>query len=288
MSLNWDDLKVLLAVARAGSLSRAGVMLGIDQSTIGRRLSAVEAAFGTGLFLRDKTGVTPTEVGQRLVDHALEIERRIDRMAEAGVPDTEPSGVLRLVGNAWVLERLAERVLSPFLTSHPKMELRLISRLPQVPSRSHPTMSLWFDKAPQPGDFAVRLGQVPYGIYVAEGVDTPDWVTILDEDFPGQAIVRVMEQQRRKTKGVVRLTASDSRILAAAIAGGLGRGLLPVCQGDEMPGLVRLDSGPPPLLRSLHLQTHPDTVQSARVQTAIRWLRGCFAEVFGEPKDGPI
>jgi DNA-binding transcriptional LysR family regulator len=168
------------------------------------------------------------------------------------------------------------------------MEVRLIPRLPQVPSRSHPALSLWFDKAPQPGEFAVRLGQVPYGHYGAAGPSSRDWVTILDEDFPGQPIVRAMEQQRRRQGGMLRLTATDSCLLAAAIRSGLGRGLLPLCQGDESPGLERQDSGAPLLMRSLHLQAHPDTVQMARVQAAIRWLRGSFAEVFAAPKDGPI
>jgi len=58
--LNWDDLKILLAVARAGSLSRAAVQLGLGQSTVSRRLSGLEATLGTKLFKRSKTGLVLT------------------------------------------------------------------------------------------------------------------------------------------------------------------------------------------------------------------------------------
>src|SRR5690606_40414607 len=89
MAANWDDLKVLLAISRVGSLTLAAEVLGIDQSTCGRRLTALEAALGAILFLRSKTGLTLTEAGETAVARAVEIEARMERLTESLTSDTD-------------------------------------------------------------------------------------------------------------------------------------------------------------------------------------------------------
>lgn len=280
--MNWDDMKVMLAVARSKSLSRAALMLRMDQSTVSRRLTALEADLGATLFVRSKTGIAPTEAGARMVLHAGEIERRVDRMAEeATASDSEPVGTVRLAGNAWILERLSATVLPPFLAAHPRLTLRLVARPPEVRARGDATVSLWFEKTPEPGEFAIKLGEVPFSLYCARGVapETRDWVSFFDEDAPRRAPVRAWEKLRAPGDGL-RLTATDAGLLAATIRAGIGKGILPQCLGDEDPGLERVESDKGDLLRTLHLHAHPDTVQARRVQATVRLLRDSFAEVF--------
>lgn len=284
MQANWDDLKVVLAVSRTGSLTLAAEALGVDQSTCSRRLSAIEAGLGTILFLRARTGLSITEAGETVVARAIEIERRMARMHEelSRGPDG-PIGVVRVVGNPWTLERLAGPPAMRLLSAHPKLELRLIPYHPRASFRADPTMGLWFEQQPRDGEFAIKLGEVAYAFYAPRGGDaaTLPWVSFADEDTPQLAHVRTLERVRRKGERV-RLGSGDNRVLMAAIAAGVGKGLLPMCLAAGHPGLARLDGGSPELIRSLHLHLHPDTVQTKRVQVATRWLRETFEETFGE------
>ena len=72
--MNWDDLKVALAVGRTGSLSRAALQLGVNQSTATRRLVALEAQVGKTLFVRSQAGLTPTEAGRIAIARAGDVE----------------------------------------------------------------------------------------------------------------------------------------------------------------------------------------------------------------------
>ena len=285
MEANWDDLKVVLAVARLGSLTLAAETLGMDQSTCSRRLSSIEAGLGTILFLRSKGGLTATETGEIVINRAAEIERRMVRMTEdlARGPDG-PVGSVRLVGNPWTLERLAGKPALILLEAHPRLDLRLIPYHPRAAARSDPTMSLWFEQPPREFEFAIKLGEVPYAFYRSRAKDPADlpWVAFSDEDSPRLAHVQALERARRKGEKI-RLASGDNRVLMAAIAAGVGKGLLPMCLAATDPGLVRLEEGPPELVRILSLHLHPDTVQTQRVQAVTRWLREIFVQTFGSP-----
>ena len=281
--MNWDNLKVALAVARAGSLSRGATLLGIDQSTAGRRLSALEAEVGTILFARSKSGFLPTDAGKAVIDRALEIELQVNGLTEDVLQKEQgPAGTVRLLGNCWVLDRLTRHVLPEFLASHPLICVRMISRPPHLPIRGDATVSLWFEVTPRQGEFAVRLGQVPYALYVKKGTDpdTAPWVSFFDEDTPRRAPVRAWERLRRKGDRHPCLTATDAINVHSAVRAGIGKGLLPMClaQGDDE--IVRVTAGAPDLQRVLDLHAHPDTVQANRLQALIQVLRRTFHSTF--------
>src|SRR5947209_2893704 len=68
--MNWDDVRVFLAVARAESLDRGAREAGLDRSTASRRISALEAALGARVFLRTREGLRVAPAGARLLEHA--------------------------------------------------------------------------------------------------------------------------------------------------------------------------------------------------------------------------
>jgi DNA-binding transcriptional LysR family regulator len=286
MSANWDDLKVLLAISRSGTLTGGAAMLGIDQSTAGRRLAALEADLGAILFIRSKLGFTPTAAGQAAISRALEMEARAIRLAdEVANADAGPSGVVRLIGNPWPLVRLVELALPDLLSRHPDIQLRTIAGAqPRSLARGEAALALWFEMQPNPTEFAVKLGDVPYAIYKPRGADPArlGWVSFWDDEAPRRAPIRWIEHNR-PVEEPMRLTATCSAVLRAAIRNGLGKGLLPMClgEGDEL--LERVSPGPPELVRTLHLHAHPDTIQTARIQATMAWLRNNFALTFLPP-----
>ena len=279
--LNWDDLRVALAIGRTGSLTRAASVLDVNQSTATRRLATLEAAVGATLFVRTKAGLTPTDAGATVIARAGEVELRLERMNEQLQNiDGAPTGTVRIRGDGWVLDRLTRTVTAPFLAAHPGLELRM------VPQGSGPVLprgasiSLWFERAPREMEFAVKLGAVPFAAYAADGAGTAaGWVHLLDEETPRFAPTRHLDQLRRRGE-TIRMSASDAQITVAAVVAGIGRGILPVCLAQGYPNLRRLEEGPPDLWCEMSLHLHPDTVQTARVQAVIRWLREVFDPTF--------
>ena len=101
--MNWDDARVFLAVCRESTLRGAARVLGVDQATVGRRITSLEKSLGATLFLRTSEGYALTAVGEaamraieKMEHSALELERRIQgldvRFVEAGEADGETDG----------------------------------------------------------------------------------------------------------------------------------------------------------------------------------------------------
>ena len=284
--MDWDNLKVALAISRVGSLTQAAQMLGIDQSTAGRRLSALEGDLGVILFVRSKTGFALTDAGEAAIKEAMEVERRIDRLTDAVAPSDEgPVGIVRLLGNAWTLDRLARTAMAAFLAANPRLDLRVITLTPRSRIRGEATLSLWFEVEPKESEFAIKLGDVPYAVYQARNAEhqIDGWVSFYDEDAMRPSITRTHKKLRARGE-TLRLTATDAGIMVAAVREGVGKALLPMCLAEEDDRLERVNGGEPELVRALHLHAHPDTVESARIQATIRWLRESFESVFQPPK----
>ena len=283
MSLLWDDLKILLAAARGGSLSRAAIMLQIDQSTVSRRLSGLEASLDTVLFKRSKNGLQITDAGERLLPLAEEVEHAANHFVEAVAAGRAkgPSGLVRILGNAWILNRLSERMLPKFLAQYPMVDVRLLAQVPRSPARSDATLSLWFEASPQHGDTSMRLGDVPFALYARKDLDADalDWVSFFDEDAPDRAPVRYWNRHRG-TADRLRVTVTDAGLILAAIRSGAGKGLLPMCLGENDSALHAITGPEPQLTRTLHLHVHPDTLQTQRVKAAVAALQDTFEEVF--------
>jgi DNA-binding transcriptional LysR family regulator len=111
---DWEQIRLFLAVAREGSLGRAGARLGLDVSTVSRRLDRLEQRTGVPLFDRTRDGTALTVLGEELVSHAEEMELSASRFASAGaMAETEVEGTVRLtvppgIADAFVAPRLPE------------------------------------------------------------------------------------------------------------------------------------------------------------------------------------
>lgn len=280
--MDWDNLKVALAVSRTGSLTQAAQLLHIDKSTAGRRLTALEADLGSMLFIRTKTGFALTDAGEAAIQRAAEVQSRIDMMIdEVAGSDEGPVGIVRVVGHAWMLQRLARIAMPRFLASHPRLDLRLVNDAPRGFIRGEATLSLWFEVQPGDGEFSIKLGDMPYAVYRSKKADSgrADWVSFHDEEGVHPFITQENERLRGASEAS-RLSATDAMIMLIAVREGVGQGLLPMCLAEEDGDLVRIGSGEPEVVRSLYMHAHYDTVQTHRIQSTLRWLRDSFEGVF--------
>jgi len=273
MNITWDHMKVVLALARAKSMTAAAQQLGMDQTTVGRRLTSIETQLGFALFLRSKSGFVATEAGQIVIDNARLMEAQLgemqDKLHEA---QSEAVGLLRLMGNTWMLQRLAEHFLPPILADNPKLEIRLSGRLPPAPYQSEPTVSLWFDAAPTLPDKAIPLCRVPYAAYrLKTAKEGSDWMQFQDDLAQGPSFSRQV-RRRLDPEARIRVTATDAQILQGAIRSGLGQGVLPKCIGDQDPELVQVPGEFNAIDRVLHLHISADAYRTKRVQILVQGL----------------
>ena len=132
--LNWNNLRVVLAISRTGSLKAAAAHLNLDQTTAGRRLTALENDIGARLFRRAKSGFVITRAGEVVLTTAKAVESRLEAMSQRLIPDgAVTEGIVRILGNGWMLAELAGKALPALLERHPGLEVRFASRLPPTP-----------------------------------------------------------------------------------------------------------------------------------------------------------
>src|ERR1700733_16098156 len=109
---DWDDLRVFLAVAQAGSFTEAARLLGTVQTTVGRRVDKLEHRLGSKLFLRHRSGVKLTSSGMTLAEHALRIREMTNQIERRLLgEDGSMAGTIRLT----ITDGLAAYWLVPHL-----------------------------------------------------------------------------------------------------------------------------------------------------------------------------
>lgn len=132
----WDDIRVFLAVARDESLSRAGRRLRMDPATVGRRVARLEANYDSPLFIKSPTGYAITEMGQRLMEHAMRIEQSVDMASEAlSGRAGELSGQVRIGAPDGCANFLLPQVCAELSRKNPELEIQIVA-LPRIISLS--------------------------------------------------------------------------------------------------------------------------------------------------------
>jgi len=125
-ALQWDDVKLFLALCRARTVGAAGRALGVDASTVSRRLVALEEAVAATLFDRGRDGITATKAAEDLLPVAEEIEAMMMRFTNAAEGlEREASGLVRLTCPPDVIDVLVAPLLRELLARHPALQIEL-------------------------------------------------------------------------------------------------------------------------------------------------------------------
>lgn len=167
--MNWDDIRIFLAIARSGQILAAGKRLGLNHATVARRLTALEDNLGARLFDRSTSGCVLTEAGARFFDRAETMEAQaLAAKADLGSNTPEISGTVRIgAPDGFGVAYLAPR-LGLLTRQHPGLTVQLVP----VPrsfslSRREADIAVTIDRPDTGRLVAGKLVDYTLGLYAA-------------------------------------------------------------------------------------------------------------------------
>jgi DNA-binding transcriptional LysR family regulator len=306
--LSWDDLKFFLVCAESGSFRKAGRLLKVDSATIVRRITRLEATIGLRLFNRLTDGVTLTDEGCLVAQHAQAMERAaasIERQSQlssaVGVRGHVRVAITEGVGTYWVLPRLLD-----FQKANRRLTFELQATMEHTDvGRLEADMSVQFLRPERPDLISVRLGYLHVYPFASHSYRELYGLPSSMEEVKRHRLIqqagpllqpgmyeRVLGVD--SLEGIVGVATNSSSAVLYAVERGAGIGMLPTYAPTLGAKLIPLDLGFSHRLE-LWLTYHPDLRNSPRHMVVVEWLRRifdparfpCFAEKFIHPADLP-
>jgi DNA-binding transcriptional LysR family regulator len=265
--LNWSDLKFFLVVARSGSLAKAAAQLGVNHSTVFRRISSFESATGVKLFVRQPEGYRLTEAGAEVCVSVERIAERIEEFQRfLGNRSDRPRGVINVTAPHNLAYRYLPNYVVEFHALYPNVHVNiLVGNRDLNLSRREADLAIRATSAPPENLIGQKLLSLPWGAYAAEKY-------LAVRGTPANEI-QLAEHDIVSVNGALRLPAfewvernipaeriigrcSDLMCMSALAVAGLGIALLPDDQAK--PELRRLFTFEPGRFSDIWLLSHPD------------------------------
>jgi DNA-binding transcriptional LysR family regulator len=281
--MQWDDLRYVLAVHRAGSAAGAARALGVSNVTVFRRIEAIEKSLGVRLFDRKRTGYIATPAAEDMVEQALQIEDQLKALERrVWKQDSRVHGSVSLTVTDTYSLTLAPGLLAGLRRRYPDIHVELLvyNDLLNI-SKRDADIAIRATSSPPENLIGHHVAPLVCAIYAAREFATRHlkrskdlsrvpWV-MLSEKFAGHREYEWIRRQGYDKCAVVR--ANSFLAVSAAIKGGLGVGIMSPTTAWKLGGLVPVS----PPIRELEVQiwilTHPELRNVARVAAVYSYLR---------------
>jgi DNA-binding transcriptional LysR family regulator len=269
---DWNDLRLLMAVLRAGSLTRAASETGVSQPTIGRRMKALEAYFGAPLFYRGPSGLAPTPLAHRIVSTLAPVDEAVVGIARIAQQEAERPKTLRLTTTTTISIVLSEnlRTLCPSSTG---VCLDILPTRQRVDfTRMESDIAIRLRRPPETGPLTARkLGVLAFAVYGSRrllsggrGNTGLRCLGLSSNRPPPQK--EWFDSFAESRGGVIVVRLGEVYLRLAAVKQGFGVSLLPCVLGDREADLVRLIPPVRELAEDMYLLVHKDIRKLAPVQ----------------------
>ena len=278
--MDWDDVRYFLAVAREGSVRAAAGRLGVNHSTVLRRIAQLEDRLGAHMFEKLPSGYRLTEAGEEVLELAKQMEASSQQL-ETRVfgRDQSVRGLLRVTLTPPLATHLLMPDFADFARLHPDIEMDILSSgdLANLTNReADVAIRIVYDRKTLPQNLHGLKGPELFGsVYIARDrlaawrAGTPDpirWIVISIHGIPDWA----SEGEVPATGVPFRTTDAEAQI--AAVRQGLGITALPCFMADADPLLVRVPGAPLHKYGAVWLLTHGETRRTKRVQLFTAFL----------------
>lgn len=288
--MNWDDLRCFLAIHRGGNLARAAVELGINATTVGRRLSALEAELDTKLFDRTPDGYMLTPSGRTLLPRAERIEVEAQGVERDVVgADNRLAGVVRLTATEMLATRFIAPHLPRFHADHPgiALELQCTNEIVSL-TRRDADIALRLARPREPNVITRQLADIPLALYAStryvaqHGLPAEPEHGLADHRVLMFAATRHFRYENDwhepRARGATIVMRADSvTLIYAATVAGLGISLLPRAVADTDARLVRIATETTPQPRVIWQTIHRDLRGTARIRAVTTFLERILA-----------
>lgn len=279
--MNWDDLRHVLALSRTGSLVAAGRLLGVEHTTVGRRITSLEQDLGARLFSKTPDGHRPTSAGLQVISTAESVESAMLAMQAAVTgEDDRREGIVRLTTSEGFLPILAAH-LARLYAEHPgiRVEILTANRVFDL-SRGEADIALRFAPTIQPDLIARKVGTAGWALYASASYLAQHGRPEDPHKLNGHRVVG-FDAPLTHTPGGEWLAAHGGGAeivfrgngipsVQGAVAAGIGLSCLPHLTGASDARLLRVSDvvteGP------VWLVVHPDRIRTARVRVVHDFL----------------
>lgn len=275
---DWDDLRHLIAVSRHGSTLAAAKALGVNQSTVHRRLAELESRVGLALVKRHPSGYRLSELGETLIGQVLSVETAVtslERQVQALKHDLK--GVIRLTCPEPTVSRIvATGLLDRFYERYPGLTVEFV------------TSDRYLDIAKGEADVAFRSGEPADDSLVGRKICDSVWAIYASRSYVQQhgrpgSIAELADHALIGFDGIMQnhrvakwlpLAVPNARIVnrnnsmlgtLSAVKAGIGVAPLPTTLGEAEETLIQVLPPVQELTRSWYLLTHPDLRRTPRV-----------------------
>ncbi|MEM6760363.1 MAG: LysR family transcriptional regulator [Pseudomonadota bacterium] len=271
-NLEWADMPYLLSVCEAGSLAGAARMLGVNHSTVFRRIEAVEARLGVRLFERLARGYVMTPAGERFYERAILLCEGMDEIErELGGQDLRLAGPLTVTTTDSLLHCLAP-VFAQFRQTHPDVELRLLSDVQALdlmqrdadialrPTNTPPEH--WVGRDLSKLSFATYAHRNYWDTVCSADPTHHHWI-MLGDDLNQSPMTKITLRHKHEQAPATVLNTMMS--VFDMVHAGFGIAAMPCYLGEKHTDLIRVHDADDSAHWHLWLLAHPDVRRSARV-----------------------
>ena len=283
--LNWDNLRYVLAVAQQGSIAAAARELGVNRSTVLRRIHAFEETLNFRIFQTSENGYLLHPEAEKMIESAQLVEKTIyDMQRQVEGRELKLVGDLGITTTDTFMLTLLWPHLANFSKKHPRINLHLQTSLQVVDlSRRDADIAIRPTNTPEPYLVGEQLTNLDFHVYGTEAfIDQSSslwhdsaWIgfdSYLINSVPGQWLASKVSEDN------IRIYCDSFVSARVACENGAGLALLPEVLGSTSETLQRVNSIETGVKVGLWILTHPDLIRSARVDAFIQYMIEVFSQ----------
>lgn len=283
--MHWDDLRIFLAAARSRTLSDAARKLGVDATTVGRRLERLSSDLKTTLFEATPGGLTLTSHGERLLVQAEAVEQSIAVASDTLAGErSRLKGLVRISISEGLATWVVARHLPEFRSLHPEISIELVTTNGFLnPSKREADLAITLARPVRGHLIASKLADYRLGLFASKTYLDRHGAPVNGEDIGRHPVIGYTPEfiyaDELRYLGEIgsrlepSLSSSSINVQQAMIHASSGIGVLPLFIGRQDDALVRILEGSAEIKRSFWLVVHKDSRHVARVAAVIDWLK---------------
>lgn len=286
--MNWDFLKTLTLVAKNGSMTGAAKDMGVNYTTVFRRMESLEKEVGGKLFERGSNGYIATPLAEEILAFAYQMQDSAEQI-ERHIVGREflPKGVVKITAPFNIANRYLPKALSPISNNYPDISYEILSSNDSFNLNSRVAdIAIRATSSPPQHLIGRKATSIPWALFASEQFDKkysqpPTLETLSDYPLIGATgnILNLPAFTWLEANFSKSIVVRSDELTAMSYYAECGHGIafLPIDQRRK--GLIELLEFPPGKVSDLWILTHPDLRKTQRVSIVAKYLFQYFNEI---------